>query len=374
MLPKWKWVCLVLSEIILLISSLSLDLLPQTASNPGPSGDDALLLMIAAYSRLETSAGSAAVSAPPTAIQRGTILPVSLFSQSRSAQDQINEFRILADLYWTYAENAKDPKARDSFAAQAEEYSKKADALEGDRSRRRGRSPAIARFFHGVGKAINAVVGGIVVGGAKATQFVVEEALPAYVQMMLKTLPDKKINLLWDKLAARLGGGPAGEFLAKKIRKFIDPYFVRLRDSLFRHREAKPTATESGDTTSSDIVNAEGTFTFFAEGWTYTTNEISLHFDPTGGPVTGEAKQVFYNVNMDCTWNSVLIMEITGTYNAETKSFKGGVQVKSTYTCSSACQDCPEDFDYPASWWATLDGNSITGEVDGRGPIELVVK
>ena len=172
--------------------------------------------------------------------------------------------------------------------------------------------------------------------------------------------------------AARLGGGPAGEYLAKKIRKFIEPYFLRMRDHLFNRKppEAKPTEMEEAP--SGEIVNAEGAF---LELWgeAFLENEIYLHFNPEGGPVTGEARNVIIqDAGTDNEFTQYLDMEFTGTYDAETKSFSGVIQVKSYYKCAS--DPCYPPFNYPANWNGTLDGKTITGWVDGQGDIELVVK
>jgi hypothetical protein len=371
MSPRWKRLSILLFEVIYLFSTLAVGALPVPATNSAPTGEEALLLMIAVYARFEISSGAALLPAAPGQPRlAGGIL---LRGAGQTVQDQINENKALADLYWLYFENARDDKSKEHFAAQAQKYQDAADALDKKRDGRRRRPPGIARFFHGVGRVINKVVGGIVVGGAKATEFIVDEALPMYIQLMIKTLPDKHINLMWDKIAARLGGGPAGEFLAKKIRKFIEPYFLRMRDHLFNRRlpEAKPTEMEEAP--GGEIVNAEGAF-LEVSGDAFLENEIYLHFNPEGGPVTGKGRNVQINSpGADDELIQYLDMEFTGTYTAETKSFAGVIQVKSYYKCAGDCSAFPP-FNYPANWNGILEGKIITGWMDGQGDFELVVK
>lgn len=136
----------------------------------------------------------------------------------------------------------------------------------------------------------------------------------------------------------------------------------------------KTLATNQETTSMVNIqIDAEGNFTTIVKEWEFDQNEITLHFNSEGGPVTGEATRNMIRVDEEYTITSLQSIEINGMYDAGSSSFEGTAWVKSSYVCTGQTE-CSEPFDYPASWWAFSENDSIQGNIDGLGDFELAIK
>jgi len=139
--------------------------------------------------------------------------------------------------------------------------------------------------------------------------------------------------------------------------------------------EVKNTPATIQESPSADNIqlDAEGNFTTIVNEWEFVQNEITLHFNSEGGPVTGEATKNMIRVDEEYTITSLQSIEINGMYDAGSSSFEGTAWVKSSYVCTGQTE-CSEPFDYPASWWAFSENDSIQGNIDGLGDFELAIK
>ncbi len=166
----------------------------------------------------------------------------------------------LSAIYARFAESQpKGSASRTHFESKAREYALLADALTNARARharRRGRGfqrfiRRLARAPVNVSKGVARGVGKLLKGSFRVAGTIIAvaaEQIPRlardYVMQKLRdlrNLAQGKIDLTWDKVAARLGGP-----FAIWLRSKIDPAFVRLRDRVVARvlGKAPPKATQ----------------------------------------------------------------------------------------------------------------------------------
>jgi hypothetical protein len=200
---------------------------------PGRSIDDALLLALAAHEQLDLDSAS-------TAMRAGGPMRVL----ASPAAKPRNPHQELVSWYTDMAmelEGEQDPMY-DYVVGKLEEHSRLADDLDAARARRARSGRGFQRFVRGLARApVNVArgTGRLLKGMLRVTGTVLAVAIEQvprlardYVQKKLRELRDLaqgKIDLTWDKVAAKLGAP-----FAVWLRSRVDPAFVRLRDRLTR--------------------------------------------------------------------------------------------------------------------------------------------
>lgn len=222
---------------IFLFLVLMVGLLPSCQgmpSEPGRPMDDALLLALASHEQFELGEQTARVGGARLAAYAQGLAPRSP-----------NPHRQLQSMYADFASSVGEGGlGYEHFAAKAQEHMLLADALDTSRARRdarRGRG--FQRFIRGLAQApikVTQGVGQLLKGTLRVTGTVIAIALEQAPQIAreivheklreLRNLLQGKIDLAWDKVAAKLGLP-----FAVWLRSKIDPAFVRLRDRVVRN-------------------------------------------------------------------------------------------------------------------------------------------
>ncbi len=225
---------------ILLLLAITVSIVPAcgpSSASSDRSMDDAMLLALASHEQLELEQGDVSSS------NIGGNLLGKTVSQPAAATKN-NPNAQLSAIYAKFAESQSEGSAsRIHFESKANEYALLADALtiaRVRRAQRRGRGfqrfiRRLARAPVNVSKGVARGVGKLLKGTFRVTGTILAvaaEQIPRlardYVMQKLRdlrNLAQGKIELTWDKVAARLGGP-----FAVWLRSRIDPAFVRLRD------------------------------------------------------------------------------------------------------------------------------------------------
>jgi hypothetical protein len=206
--------------------------------------DDALLLALAAHEQLDMDSASTAmrsgghmrILAPPAAKRR-------------------NPHQELVSWYTDMAMELDEEGGPmyDYVVGQLEEHTRLADDLDAARARRARSGRGFQRFVRGLARApvdVARGTGRLLKGTLRVTGTVLAIAIEQvpqlardYVQKKLRDLRDLaqgRIDLAWDKVAARLGAP-----FAVWLRGKIDPAFVRLRGQLARRLLGERRKTET---------------------------------------------------------------------------------------------------------------------------------
>ena len=225
---------------ILLLLAIMVGMVPAcgpSSASSDHSMDNAMLLALASHEQLELGQGDVSSS------NIGGNLLGKTVSQPAAATKN-NPNAQLSAIYAKFAESQSEGSAsRIHFESKANEYALLADALtiaRVRRAQRRGRGfqrfiRRLARAPVNVSKGVARGVGKLLKGTFRVTGTILAvaaEHIPHlardYVMQKLRdlrNLAQGKIELTWDKVAARLGGP-----FAVWLRSRIDPAFVRLRD------------------------------------------------------------------------------------------------------------------------------------------------
>lgn len=212
-------------------------LLPSCQSaglEPERSMDDALLLALAAHEQLEL--GQPVVRSGGGGLMAPAAAP---FGASRT-----NPQRHLQDMYAEFASAVGEGGlGYDHFAAKAQEHMLLADALDASRARREARrGRGFQRFIRGLAQApikVTRGAGQLLKGTLRVTGTVIAIAIEQAPQIAREIVQQKlrelrnilqgKIDLAWDKVAAKLGLP-----FALWLRSKVDPAFVRIRDRVVK--------------------------------------------------------------------------------------------------------------------------------------------
>lgn len=225
---------------ILLLLAIMVSFMPAcgpSSVSSSRSMDNAMLLALASHEQLELEQGDVSSS------NIGGNLRGKTVSQPTAATKN-NPHAQLSAIYAKFAESQSEGSAsRIHFESKANEYALLADALtiaRARRAQRRGRGfqrfiRRLARAPINVSRGVARGVGKLLKGTLRVTGTILAvaaEQIPRlardYVMQKLRdlrNLAQGKIELTWDKVAARLGGP-----FAVWLRSRIDPAFVRLRD------------------------------------------------------------------------------------------------------------------------------------------------
>jgi len=230
------------------------------------SMDDALLLALAAHEQLEL--GTPVVRAGGGVWMAPTLAPF--------AAGRVNPHRQLQSMYADFAGAiGEGGPGFDHFLAKAQEHRQAGDALDSSRARRdarRGRG--FQRFIRGLAQApvkVTRGVGQLLKGTLRVTGTVIAIAIEQAPQIArdivmkklkeLRNLLQGRIDLAWDKVAAKLGLP-----FALWLRSKVDPAFVRVRDRVVaqvlgkdRARSGQGEADQSAPTEDGDTETDETT-------------------------------------------------------------------------------------------------------------------
>lgn len=226
------------------------------------SMDDALLLALASHEQLELGQDDDLSLSTSGNHSMKTVAKPSIAGKS-------NPHEQLVEIYAKFAESQSEGSAsRIHFESKANEYALLADALTSARARhaqRRGRGfqrfiRRLARAPVNVSKGVARGVGKLLKGTFRVSGTIIAvaaEQIPRlardYVMQKLRdlrNLAQGKINLTWDKVAARLGGP-----FAVWLRSRIDPAFVRLRDRFVAQVLGKKQPQGDSDHDEDDVLN-----------------------------------------------------------------------------------------------------------------------
>jgi len=230
--------------------------------------DDALLLALASHEQLDL--GQEDVSSS----NAGGFLMMKTVTIPGNAKKE-NPHNQLAGIYARFALSQLEGSAtRNHFESKAIEHALLAQALTDARARRaRQRGRGFQRFVRrlarapiNVSKGVARGVGKLLKGTLRVTGTILAvaaEQIPRlardYVMQKLRdlrNLAQGKIELTWDKVAARLGGP-----FAVWLRSRIDPAFVRLRDRFVARvlgKKQQERDTEENDEEGSGDDGEEG--------------------------------------------------------------------------------------------------------------------
>lgn len=254
----------------LAILAAALPACSSASREPSRSMDEALLLALSSHEQLELG-GVEQVSGRLGDALFGRIVPAAEYDAKSNPHTQ------MAAIYARFAQSQPQGSAAYThFTAKAEEYALLAQALDdarAQRARRRGRG--FQRFFRNLVRApirvprvVARTVGKLLKGSFRVAGTVIAIAVEQapriardIVKQKLRELRDLaqgKIDLTWDKVAARLGAP-----FAVWLRSKIDPAFVRLRDRIVARAVGKKpppqsTEEESGVSNEDEDVGYEG--------------------------------------------------------------------------------------------------------------------
>jgi hypothetical protein len=360
------------------------------------SEDQAMLLMLASHSLIESNAMSTA-SAP-------RVPGLAAFGASWAANGpRRNEARTMADWYQALADKLpEDDEVKQSYLDKADEYYEKAKVLDAERERaERRRHRGFFRWFSrqvkNIGEGLGRVIGGTMGFAGAVVEYVIEEELPARIRgaikgewERLKAIAQGRIEMFWERMAARYG-----DLFTTYLRNRVDPLFIRLRDRITgrtrrnsrrltltaqalaqavntatRTPPALPTASPTPR--PGRVLTMTGTLVPVGlnPGVRVTSNKISITFQDDGrGAVRGNAEYAAIYLWEECgkqlpTW---IRWELTGTFDPATSQFTGTIQEygkgQMTFTdCSVG--DVPEYKNGEGgSWEAVLQGGVITGSI-----------
>ncbi len=382
-----------------------------TPAAPRHSEDQAMLLMLASHSLIESSG----TSVPSAARVPGFGVvgpPVAAGSPRR------NEARTMADWYQALADKLpEDDEVKQGYLDKADAYYERARALDAERERaERRRQRGFFRWFSrqvkNVGERLGRVIGGTMGFAGAVVEYVIEEELPARIRAAikgewerLKGIAQGRIELFWERMAARYG-----DLFSTYLRNRVDPLFIRLRDRITgrTHRLSRrltqtaqasalqqptPTATlppASHPTASPSprpgrVLTLTGTLTpiGFNPGVRTTSNKISITFRDDGrGEVRGTAEYAGIYESKECgkelpgssRW------ELSGSFDPATGRFSGTIeeygQGQMTFTDCSVGVVPEYKNGEGGSWEAVLRDGVITGSItlmqSGGIPLERV--
>jgi hypothetical protein len=228
---------------------LACGLLPSCQSVivvPSRDLDDALLLTLASHEQLDLGREAAKASG-------GGLLVVRLGPQAAEGENPHHELR---DMYSKMAEEAEAEggPVYDFYVKRAEEHNRLAAELDAARAcRNTRRSRGLQRIFRTIARGPIIVARAVGIGVkemlrfAKTVILIAVDEVPRlarqYVERKIRemgALLQGRIDLVWDKIADRVGLPFAGW-----LRRRVDRAFVRQRDRLLADPHGKPSQTQA---------------------------------------------------------------------------------------------------------------------------------
>jgi len=221
----------------------------QTPDKVSRTFDDAVLMMLAAHSRLAEGLPDPGTTSSLPGIMsagKGSYIFLEVLPQRKTTLQRMNEHRVMAETYTRLGYKDGISIAMQNYCTdQANYHNQQADRI--DRHRRnRG---VLRRFIRRVGVLIGGVLGTGMDLVAQTAQYYIEEEIPSQVRALVQDMlrsPGQRLQQMidsrWEQLSQQYWYLPVDQ-----LRYHVDRWFVRIRNGLTgrSNQRAKPTATQA---------------------------------------------------------------------------------------------------------------------------------